>query len=67
MYVWGKGLAVGRVRSGQTFCRHIAGRVGSTFRRVGYGSKKREPVDNSDPSLVFQFYDLKSGQKNNND
>ena len=36
MYIWGKGRAAGRVR----LLSAIAGRVGSTFRRVGSGPRK---------------------------
>ena len=37
MYIWGKGRAAGRV--GSDFLPAIAGRVGSTFRRVGSGPR----------------------------
>ena len=39
MHIWGKGRATGRV--GSDFLSAIAGRVGSTFRRVG--SNKSDP------------------------
>ena len=38
MYIWGKGRAA--VRVGSDFLTAIAGRVGSTFRRVGSGPRK---------------------------
>ena len=38
MYIKGKGRAAGRV--GSDFLSAIAGRVGSTFRRVGSGPRK---------------------------
>ena len=44
MYIWGKGRAVGRVGSGQIFCRQSrvgSGRVNVSPGRVG--SKKSDP------------------------
>ena len=41
MHIWGKGRAAGRV--GSDFLSAIAGRVGSTFYRVGSGPKKSDP------------------------
>ena len=47
MYIWGKGRAAGRV--GSDVLSAIAGRVGSTFRRVGSGRVyEKWPVDNPD-------------------
>ena len=45
MYIWGKEWAADRV--GPDFLSEIAGRVGSTFRRVGSGRvQKKWPLDN---------------------
>ena len=46
MYIWGKGWTVGRVESGQTFCRQSL--VGSGQRFAGSGRvQEKWPMDNS--------------------
>ena len=53
MYIWGKGRAACRV--GSDFLSAIAGRVRSTFRRVGSGRvQEKRLVDNSVTSRKFK-------------
>ena len=50
MYIWGRvGPRVGSGRVGSDFLSAIAGRVGSTFRRIGSSRvQEKGPVNNSD-------------------